>query len=95
MDSPKTSLFLQDDASKFKDDVAKVLEFLVKDTTYATEVTNKELDLIKAHVDTVNSFIVVVRITASPKTQCHRSFITTIVGYLHRGSSGTNRCTYF
>lgn len=67
MDSPKTSLPLDDAA--FVADVRKVLEFLVKDTTYATEVTNKELDLIKAHVDTVNSFIVVATFIAAVQGQ--------------------------
>ena len=46
---------------RFEANARKVLEFLDKDTNYATDVTKKELDLIQAHVDTVNSFIVVVR----------------------------------
>ena len=65
--SSETSPSLHRVDAPFTANVQKVLEFLKKDTTYVTEVTNKELDLIKAHVDTVNSFIVVVRTTASPK----------------------------
>jgi hypothetical protein len=66
MHSSKTSPLYAD--AYFEENVQKVLKFLSEDTNYATDVTKKELDLIQAHVDTVNSFIVVVRTTtAAPK----------------------------
>ena len=56
--------------ASFKANVEKILDFLITDTTYATDVTEKELDLAKVHVETVNAFIVVVR-----DAQSHRHCI--------------------
>jgi len=65
--SSKTSPLYAD--ASFAANVQKVLEFLDKDTTYATDVMKKELDLIQAHVDTVNSFIVVATFIAAVQGQ--------------------------
>jgi len=65
--SSNTSPFTAE--ASFKANVEKILDFLIIDTTYATDVTEKELDLTKAHVDTVNSFIVVAAFIAAVQGQ--------------------------
>jgi hypothetical protein len=60
MSSNRVSAFPIHAKTSFKADFEKILDFLIRDAAYKTEVTASEMETKLTYVETVNAFIVVV-----------------------------------